>query len=316
MMKDLKVESILPDILRKGDLVGIVSPSKDITSDGITELENGINFLTNLGLDVIFANNTGMSNIDKLLTPKQKGDDINQMFVDKNIKAIFCSRGGEGCEDVLPYINYELIKDNPKIFAGFSDITHILDAIYAKTGLITFNASNIKTLGEKLGDRITIETLNDFKDKMMDNNFAEYKHFTEWKCMRSGKANGILVGGNLHCFTNLLGTDYSPNFDDKILFLEELGMESTPSMVMDRLNKLKNIGAFEKINGIWVGNYEHDSGKSIEDMILEVTKDYSFPILKCNDFGHNNINVVIPIGAKVIVDATKTTIEIQGKVLN
>jgi muramoyltetrapeptide carboxypeptidase len=314
-MKDLKVENILPNALRKGDLVGIVSPSKDITSDGITQLENGICFLNSIGLEVIFANNTGMSNIDKILTPKQKGDDINQLFADKNIKAIFCSRGGEGCFDVLPYINYNVIKENPKIFAGFSDITHILDAIYVKTGLITFNASNVKTLGEKLGERMTIETLNDFKDKIIDNNFAEYKHFTDWKCIRSGKANGTLIGGNLHCFTNLLGTEYSPNFDNKILFLEELGMESTPYMVIERLNKLKNIGAFEKINGIWVGNYEHDSKKLLEDMILEVTKNYSFPILKCNDFGHNNINVVIPVGAKVILDATKMSIEIIDKVL-
>lgn len=305
---------LIPNRLKEGDLIGIVSPSQDITLDSLEVLNRGLKILNNFGLKIVFASNTGINNAGKVLTPKQKGEDITEVFANNEIDAVLCTRGGEGCNLVVPYIDYDVVKANPKIFGGFSDITHILNAIYSKTGLITFCCTNVKTLGEKLGDRISLETINDFKEKLFNNNF-KFNHNTNWRCIRSGRGEGILIGGNLYCFTNLLNTEYCPSFEDKILFLEDLGMESTPEMVMDRLNMLKEVGAFDKIKGIWVGNYVHESGKLLEDMILEVTKEYSFPILKCDEFGHSKINVVIPVGGRAVLDADNLTIQIIDKVL-
>lgn len=129
--------------------------------------------------------------------------------------------------------------------------------------------------------------------------------------------DGVLVGGNLSTLVKLLNTEYCPNFNNKILFLEDYADESPLDEIDSKINILKQHKVFEKIKGLWIGYYEKDMEiAKFEDVIMNNLKEYTFPILKCNDFGHNCENVVISIGAKVKLDATNCEVEIIEKILN
>lgn len=160
--------------------------------------------------------------------------------------------------------------------------------------------------------------MDDFKLRLIDGQNSKVEHFTKWKCMKEGSVEGTLIGGNLSTFVKLLNTGYCPDFNNKILFLEEYAEESSLDEVDSKINILKQHKVFEKIKGLWIGYYEKDTEiAKFEDVIKNNLEDYTFPILKCNDFGHNCENVVIPIGGKVKLDATNCEVEIieqMGKV--
>ena len=129
----------------------------------------------------------------------------------------------------------------------------------------------------------------------------------EYVIIKEGKAKGILVGGNLSLVNEMVCGKYSIDFTDKILFLEELFVETSPELVSNYFYHMKQNGVFDKIKGIWLGNYEHESGITLEKILLDVIEnDYTFPIIKSNNFGHIETKTVIPIGTKAKIDTNKT----------
>jgi len=129
----------------------------------------------------------------------------------------------------------------------------------------------------------------------------------EYKTIRQGKAEGMLVGGNLSLIRGLVLGKYQIDFNNKILFLEELGIETGPALASNYLYYMKQNGVFEKIKGLWIGSYEHESNISLEKIVLDVIKDeYNFPIIKSNNFGHIETKTVIPIGTKAKIDTNQT----------
>lgn len=299
--------------LNIGDTIGIVSPSTPITADREEALNQGIQILKEIGINSMQGKYVTKNTLGYSATKEEKAEDINDMFSNKEIKGVFSSKGGENSFCCLDLIDYENIRNNPKIVYGISDATIYLNAIYAKTGLITFHQSDMKSFSVLNKNSFEIE---DFKLRLLQAKIGKINKNSEWKCLREGTSEGIIVGGNLKAIINLLNTEYMPHLTNKILFLEAYA-KSTPLELVDcYLSILKYHGVFSKIKGLWIGHYQGDTEKlKFEDVVINNLKEYNFPILKCDDFGHNCENVVIPIGGKVRLDATNCEVEILEKVL-
>ena len=224
------------------------------------------------------------------------------MFSDKEVKMIWCAKGGENSNTTFEYIDYENIKQNPKIICGYSDITSLTNIITEKTGLVTFNGTNFKTIATDETDYSYKEAIKRFVDGSLEIGQKGEEYIT----LKDGIAEGELIGGNLSLTRGMVSGKYSINFQDKILFIEELGIETDPALVSNFLYYMKQNGVFEKIKGLWIGNYEHESNINLEKIVLDVISDeYNFPIIKSNNFGHIETKTVIPIGIKARIDTTK-----------
>ena len=304
---------ILPSKLQKGDTVGIVSPSNPVTEDLKPQFDKGVSFLRSLGFEVSLGRNALKIDDYSAGTPEGKGEDINSMFANLEIKAIICSQGGENANSCLPFLDWNIIKSNPKIFLGISDITVLLNAIYHKTGMITFHGNDVIW---GFGSEHSEYDEQEFTERLVEGKTGKINRNSEWATVREGIAEGRLVGGNLHSLMKANGTECFPDFDGKILFLE--AYEITPAGCDSVFHQLKQIGIFDKIEGAIVGYiYSMQTSKKpiaqMEDILLKTTKEYGFPILKVNDFGHNCPNTVLPVGAKVKIDSDRKEIEILEK---
>lgn len=295
----MSLPKLLPSKLKIGDTIGIVAPSSPIIGNNIEELNRAKEIAERSGFEVkysknIFSNTNGYS-----ATAREKAEDINTMFADKEVKMIWCAKGGNNSNSTFEYIDYELIKKNPKIVCGFSDITSITNMITEKTGLITFSGTNFKTIATDETDFSYKQALSRF----VDGNLKFGPENEEYITIQEGKATGELIGGNLSLTRGMVAGKYSLDFTDKILFLEELGFETDPEATSNNVYYMKQNGVFDKIKGLWIGNYEHESGISLEKIILDVLDgEYKFPIIKSNNFGHIERKKVIPIGTKAEIN--------------
>ena len=295
----MSLPKLLPSKLKIGDTIGVVAPSSPIIGNNIEELNKAKEIVERSGFKVkysknIFSNTNGYS-----ATAREKAEDINTMFADKEVKMIWCAKGGNNSNSTFEYIDYELIKKNPKIICGFSDITSITNMITEKTGLITFSGTNFKTIATDETDFSYKQALSRF----VDGNLEFGPENEEYITIQEGKATGELIGGNLSLTRGMVAGKYSLDFTDKILFLEELGFETDPEATSNNVYYMKQNGVFDKIKGLWIGNYEHESGISLEKIILDVLDgEYKFPIIKSNNFGHIERKTVIPIGTKAEIN--------------
>lgn len=298
---------IIPKKLRVGGSIGIVSPSAAITPDLLPQLRSGIEYLNGLGFQTEVSKNCLKELDGSAGTPKERAEDINNMFANPNVDAIICSQGGDTANSTLPYLDFELIRDNPKIFMGISDITVLLSAIHSMTGLVTFHGNDIMW---GFGKNPTRYDKQEMIDRIVEGKIGELRRNSKWRTVRPGTAEGRLIGGNLRCILKLTGTKYQPDFQDSILFLEEF--ETTPGEVSYQLHQLKQMGAFEGIKGVIIGyiwglqkNPQARKKTQMEDIINCVTADYDFPIVKCNDFGHKHPNTTLPFGVKARLSGTE-----------
>ena len=300
---------IKPERLRVGDTIGIIAPSRPITHIK-KELDASIKLLEAKGFEIKLG-----KNLDKKLyysagSAKERASDLNAMFKDKSVKAIICATGGITSNQILDLVDYESIKKNPKIFLGYSDITTLLSAIYKKTGLIVFHGT----------DLCDLHTLNagasDFLIEMLTGEKDQYALPTEINVIKKGKARGRLTGGNLVLNNALLGTKYSPSFNNAIWFWEEAG--ECPAALDHALHQFKLSGNLDKISAMIIGylsdcvdkKYKEDN-RPIEEIVLELTKGYNFPIIEVPYFGHDTSDFyTLPIGAVAEIDTTRKEFKI------
>ncbi len=293
---------IIPKKLNYGDIIGVVAPSSPIIGDNIKEINQSKEIVEKSGFKVkfskhLFSNTNGYSS-----TQQEKAQDINDMFADKEVKMIWCAKGGNNSNTIFEYLDYRLIKQNPKIICGYSDITSITNIITAKTGLVTFSGTNFKTISTDETDYSYKQAIKRFVEGSLEIGEKNEKYET----IKSGQAEGELVGGNLTLLHNLVSGKYKVNFNNKILFLEELGFETDPAMVSNSLAYMKQNEVFDQINGLWIGNYEHESHVKLEKIVLDILgNNINFPIIKSNNFGHIETKTVIPIGTKAKIDSNK-----------
>ena len=237
-------------------------------------------------------------------SPEKRATDINWAFKDDEVKAIMCVKGGEDSNTILDYIDYEMIKKHPKIICGFSDNTSILNAIHEKTGLVTYHGPTFKSLTSWETGYAYKQFIKTFVENTESLIMGEPED--EYTTIQAGQATEELVGGNLSLFTKLVCGKYAVNVQDKILFLEELGFEAAPEMVNSNIYYLKQNGIFDRIAGLWIGNYEHPSKVSIEKIIKNAIGDeYKFPIIKSDNFGHIDKKIIIPIGTKAEINTNE-----------
>ena len=243
--------------------------------------------------------------------PKFVAMDINNMFADKTVKAIIAQTGGYSAIGVLEYLDYKMISKNPKPYMGFSDMTAIHLALFEKCGLVGFNMDDL-TFGFSRNSK---EQLEMFKKFLMSSEApGKIKSLSEWQTWKKGSATGHLLGGNLHIMMAQSATEYFPSiekWDGAILFFEEVG-ETLHDMARC-LYELKYMGILDKIAGMIIGKIKYVKAirdtevkePSYKEMILEMLKDFKFPILAEVDMGHFTVNIPMPIGIKVEMDATK-----------
>ena len=298
----MSLPKLLPSKLKIGDTIGVVAPSNPIIGDNIEELNRAKEIVERRGFKVKYSKNIFSNTNEYSATAKEKAEDINEMFADKEVKMIWCAKGGNNSNSTFEYLDYELIKQNPKIICGYSDITSITNMITEKTGLVTFSGTNFKTIATDETDFSYKQALSRFVDESLELGTKNEEYVT----IQKGKASGELIGGNLTLTRGMVAGKYSVDFTDKILFLEELGFETDPATASNWLYYMKQNGVFDKIKGLWIGNYEHESKISLEKIVMDVLgEDYRFPIIKSNNFGHIERKIVIPIGTKAEINTEK-----------
>ena len=301
---------MIPKKLVAGDTIGIIAPSDPVRSDLGDHLQTGIDVLTKMGFQVVLGNHIHSEALRFSATPEEKVSDLHQMFADPAIKAVICAQGGDTSNTFLRLIDWDLIRANPKIFMGISDISVLLNAIWTQTGLVTFHGNDLLW---GFGDIPTSYDISEFKRVLIDGSIGPIPANKPRKTIRSGTATGRLIGGNLRCLLKLAGTPWWPDFTDTILFVE--AMFITPKRCYASFHQMEQMGVFNQLQGAVVGyidgmQKDGKPGPYMEDILLEATRDYAFPILKINDFGHNCPNTIIPLGTQADLNADQQSLEI------
>lgn len=295
---------MIPTKLKKGDTIGVIAPSNYIEKDDLEYINASIALMEASGFKVKFGKYVFEDTLGYGTSPEKRAADINWAFTDGEVKAIMCVKGGEDSNTTLDYIDYEMIKKHPKIICGFSDNTSILNAIHEKNGLVTYHGPTFKSLTSWETGYAYKQFIKTFAENTESLIMGEPED--EYTTIQAGQATGELVGGNLSLFTKLVCGKYAVNVQDKILFLEELGFEAAPEMVNSNIYYLKQNGVFDRIAGLWIGNYEHPSKVSIEKIIKNAIEDeYKFPIIKSDNFGHIDKKIIIPIGTKAEINTNE-----------
>ncbi len=310
---------VKPPKLNIGDTIGVVASSLPVLPSFRENYEKGKRQLLDLGFKIYEGKTVKGTKWWMAGAPKEVAKDINQMFADKSIKVIMAHTGGYSALTVLEYLDYKLIKENPKPYIGLSDVTNFHIAFFTKCNLVGFHMDDL-TLGLgrtwKEGEPDLTEEDKRLFMKFLASDKAPgvIKPFTNWKAWKKGRARGHLIGGNLHILSTLVGTPYFPPlkaFEGAIFYWEEVG---EPLHDIARfLTQLKYLGVFEKIAGMLIGKITYikpTRNKEVVDpaakeLVLDVLKDYDFPIMAEVDFGHFTINIPMPVGVKVEFDTSK-----------
>jgi muramoyltetrapeptide carboxypeptidase len=313
-------EKIKPAALKKGDRIGIIAPASNI--DEPEDVNIARDMMEWLGFKPVIGKNVLKQYGYLAGKDEERADDLNEMFKRDDIDGIFCIRGGYGTLRMLPYIDYEIIKKNPKVLIGYSDITSLLLAIYKKTGLITFHGP------------VALSTFNDYTMEYLNKAIFTPKPIGEVKMPRKsnpvetenrvikigkGKASGELVGGNLTVFNSMIGTPYDIDTKGKILFLEDIGEE--PYRIDRMLTQLCLTGKLKEAGGVIIGKLtdvkpsEYKpafiNNLSIEEILRTRFEPLNIPVMYGYMIGHIKDKVTVPIGAMATINVENSVFSID-----
>lgn len=323
------MQKIYPSKLKKGDEIRIIAPVRSlaIISEESRKIAN--RRFESLGFKLSFGDH--VEEIDEFASTKIESrlDDLHKAFTDKNVKAIFTVIGGFNSNQLLRYINWDLIKDNPKIFCGYSDVTVLNNAIFAKTGLVNYSGPHYSTFGQELYFDYTLEYFE--KCLLTDNPFiikpsAEWSDDSwykdqknrnliknsGWLVINEGEAEGTLLGANLCTFNLLQGTEYMPSLNDSVLFLED-DEESQPHDFDRDLQSLIHQSDFTGVRGVVIGRFQRASEMTEEKLrkIIKTKSELSdIPVIANVDFGHTDPKITFPVGGETKIRADKEKQEI------
>ena len=304
---------IKPKKLSKGDVIGIISPAS--SAHDFTMVESGVRYLEKSGYKVEVGKNVGKAHGYLAGNDDERADDLHYMFKKKYVKAVMCVRGGYGSPRLLDKIDYKIIKDNPKIFIGHSDITALQMAILNKTGLVTFAGPMLAVDFAEAVSSFTEEmfwamiTCNKKFGKI--NQPDDEKIFTLVK----GASKGRIAGGNLSLLSSLIGTNYLPELKDKILLIEEVG--ERPYRIDRMLNQLRLAKVFNQVKGVILGAFidcnETDPEKktlTLGEVISDYFESLKIPVVYNLKHGHIKDSITIPMGITIKLNASRNYLEI------
>ena len=299
--------AIRPPVLKRGDTIGLVTLGTPLDADTIN---TRVQFLRNMGFNIIFGKHVYSYGGIVAASAQQRADDLMNMFRDPSVKMILATRGGTGVQTILPYLNFEVIKQNPKIISGYSDMTVLLNSLYQFSNLITFHSL----------------MLIDFRPETPAYNFNQFFEATSTlnsprmiknppnialRSLVPGNVTGPIVGGNMTSLVNAIGTPYEINTQGKILFLEET--HSPTTMIFRYLTQLLMSGKFQDCLGIIIGECTNclvSYGTTYEDLINDLLVPLKKPLMINLTTGHGFYKAAIPIGAKVNLNSTDNTLTV------
>jgi len=321
---------MVPNKLKQGDEIRIISPARSmsIISQDVRNIAKGR--LEKLGFKVTFSKNIEESDEFNSSSIISRVDDIHEAFSNKNIKAVLTTIGGFNSNQLLKYLDYDLIKSNPKILCGYSDITSLQNAVYAKTGLVTYSGPSFSTFGMLKGFDYTLKYFkkclmikNPFKispsQKWSDDLW--YKNQNDIKFIKNkgfdvineGESQGTIIGGNL-CTLNLLhGTEFMPSLKNSILFVED-DEESKPQHFDRDLQSVIHLPDFKYVQALVIGRFQKSSeitGGLLTRIIKTKEELNSIPVIANVDFGHTAPQITFPVGGKLSLVANKSKIELN-----
>lgn len=282
-----------PKRLKPGATIGVVAPASPFKREA---LERGVSVLQDMGYHIRLADNLFEKNGYLAGHDRLRSDQLHAMFIDEQVDAVMCARGGFGSLRILARLDYPLIRSHPKPFIGFSDITALHHAILAKTGMVTFHGPMVCTLG-----RADMQTRSSWQE-MLSGSGSPGTIAGEHRILKPGKCRGVLRGGNLATLCHLLGTPFAGNYKNCILFIEETG--EAPYRVDRMLVQMKLAGCFEKLAGLVLGSFQ-DCGveTQIDALVRQLFDDSGIPVMAGVKAGHGNPNLTLPLGIMAALDA-------------
>jgi muramoyltetrapeptide carboxypeptidase len=296
---------IKPKRLRPGDLIGVVSPAGVINR---TSLESGLDALKSFGFRVRLGPHLFKRHFYLAGTDQDRTADLYEMFQENDVAAVFCARGGYGSQRLLNKLDFGIIKRNPKILLGYSDITALLLAVHAKTGLVTFHGPTVREMTVKdQGNMSTLlQLLSAKKPPILK---------LDGEVLFPGKATGRLLGGNLSLLCHLMGADYLPTFDGSILFLEEKGEK--PYRIDRMLTHLMLTGQLNRLSGLVVGQFvECGNLADIKRLFINIASELKIPLTTGLMAGHGHVNNTLPIGVTAHLNTDDMTLSIVEECVN
>jgi muramoyltetrapeptide carboxypeptidase len=297
---------ILSDRLHPGDTVAVVAPSSPFNRQ---EFRKGCDVLRDMGFYVTYG--TDIFSTERYLagSDERRANEIKGFFSDRRVKAIICVRGGFGAIRILRMLNGDLFAKNPKIFIGFSDITALLLFMMERAEVVVFHGPMVTGLS-----KLTPDAKDHMLKMITTPQVGLSLKFDSVKILRPGNATGILSGGNLATLVHLTATPWQPDFNKKILFLEEIS--ESPYRIDRMLSQLKMSGMIDGVSGIILGDMvEEESLLTTERMVLEITEDKAIPVISRFPAGHIENNFMLPFGVNVTLDAEKGYIIIDDRYL-
>jgi muramoyltetrapeptide carboxypeptidase LdcA involved in peptidoglycan recycling len=325
------MNKIYPQKLQKGDEIRVVAPSSSISIITPANRDIANNRLSDLGFKILFGKNVAEIDDFSSSSIESRIVDLHDAFLDPNVKAIFAVIGGFNCNQLLDYIDWDIIRNNPKIFIGYSDTTALQNAIFAKTGLVTYSGPAWSTFGQKLHFDYTLDYFK--KCLMSETEFAiepsanwtddswykdqdnrELIQNNGWLVINKGKAVGTLIGANL-CTLNLLqGTEYFPSLNNSVLFIED-DDDGSKNIGFDRdLQSLIHQPYFDCVKGIVIGRFQKTSeitNEKLVKIIKSKSKLNNMPVIANVDFGHTSPIITFPIGGEVSMDTERKSIVVN-----
>jgi muramoyltetrapeptide carboxypeptidase len=320
---------IKPPQLMPGDTIGIVSPSSPTAAACPGRLQRGIDTIRQMGFQVIVGKNARRRTGHTAGSIQERLDDLHEMFANPEVKAIIATIGGLNSHQLLEELDYELIRRNPKILMGYSDITALLTVIHHRTKLVTFmGPAVLPQFGEYGGllpytrdavERVlmnsgvigTIPASDAWIDEQLrwdveDSRPRVTRPNSGVKVLKRGEARGPILAANMGVLLLTAGTPYFPDVEGRILCLEDDESE-TPGTIDRYLTQLRHMGVFDRIRALVVGRFHPRVGfspeDSLEDVLLQATRGYQFPIVYDADFGHTDPMMVLPLGVEAHLTA-------------
>lgn len=316
------IPTVYPPLIRRGDTIGIITPSSALVdTEGYAIADKNFSIL---GLRVKWGQHVGEKYGHLAGKDEARIADIHDMFADPTVKAIVCLRGGSGAVRLLDKLDYDLIARNPKIFLGYSDITAFHQAIHTQTGLVTFH-------GAVANSPWTPIIINQFEQLFFNGSVPNYAQlgkciFTKAdpqdvvRTITPGVAEGKLLGGNLTVLTGIAGSNYYPDFEDSILFLEEVGEE--PYRIDRMLGQLALSGALRKIKGLIFGKCSDceakhpDKSLTLQQILDDYVVPLGIPAYQGALIGHIDEQFILPIGARVRMNAANGSITVLENIFS
>ncbi|KAK5999501.1 hypothetical protein QM012_005354 [Aureobasidium pullulans] len=326
--------TIVPPALERGDTIAFISPSSRLNNLFSRRIHKATSFFEHHGfhIKVIYTETLPSSHLSAI---ELRCSELHTAFADSSVKAILCTIGGLSANELLPHLDYDLIRQHPKIFCGYSDITILHHAIFAKTGLRTFygpavipefgeepqpmefTADNFfETMMREIGRSVPKSAVHtmEFKDWLAKDEDIQPRTLEpapRWKWLKAGKVQGRLYGGCLPSLVQLCGTRYLPDYTGRILLLElpegdKPGAPFSLDAARTAMADLRNAGLLEKVVGIVVGRpymYDEKMSAAFEKMVFDQCYDLEVPILAGVDVGHSDPMLTIPLDAMVSLDS-------------